>query len=120
MIAHAATFSAHGDRHHLPARGAAGGLPSGLGAYLLDPGAERQRRLPPKVSGVSLQPGSLVRVQTPGGGGCGPPAERERRRVRAEVEAGLISATQAEEAYRLPADQAGAPEPPEEESPPTP
>jgi len=101
VVDHEAAFSAHGDRHARPARGAAGGLPGACGAYILNPGSDAERRLPAKVSGVALEPGSIVRVQTPGGGGYGPPTERDRRRLVEEVRAGLTSPTQAAQEYGL-------------------
>jgi N-methylhydantoinase B len=101
VVDHPATFSAHGDRHTRPAQGAAGGLPGACGAYLMDPGGESERRLPPKVSGVRLAPGALLRVQTPGGGGCGPPTERDRARVLDELLCGLVSPKTAREVYQV-------------------
>ena len=94
-----AIFSAHGDRHVKPAPGTAGGGAGGCGSYVIDPGGEGERRLSPKVSGVRLAPGSLVRIETPGGGGYGPPEQRERCRVLQDVEAGVVSRRQAREAY---------------------
>jgi N-methylhydantoinase B len=55
-------------RRHAPP-GADGGAPGARGRNLLD-GAE----LPPKVSGT-LSPGDRLRIETPGGGGMGPPGE---------------------------------------------
>ena len=99
VVDHEATFSAHGDRHSRPARGAAGGLPGACGAYLVNPEGESEQRLPPKVSDVRLAPGAVLRVQTPGGGGYGPPRKRDRARVLDELVAGLISARTAREVY---------------------
>jgi N-methylhydantoinase B len=94
-----ATFSAHGDRHEQPARGAAGGSGGGLGAYVItDPMGDR-RRVPSKVSGLTLSPGSLVEIRTPGGGGYGRPGERDPRLLRRDVENGIVSADEAREAY---------------------
>jgi N-methylhydantoinase B len=48
------TFSAHGDRHQFPARGAEGGLPGGLGAYLIaaehGPARPPERRDPERLA----------------------------------------------------------------------
>lgn len=101
VMGHEATFSAHGDRHVRPARGAEGGCPAGCGAYLVDPETDAEQRLPAKVSGVRLKPGSLLRVQTPGGGGYGLPSQRERQRLLDDLQAGLVSPQQAREAYGL-------------------
>jgi N-methylhydantoinase B len=57
-------------RRHAPA-GADGGLPGASGRNSLD-----GEQLPPKVTG-RLEPGQRLRIETPGGGGHGPP-ERER------------------------------------------
>jgi N-methylhydantoinase B len=54
-------------RSHAPS-GAAGGNPGEPGRNLLNGQA-----LPPKVT-RSLEPGDVVRIETPGGGGYGPPA----------------------------------------------
>jgi N-methylhydantoinase B len=57
-------------RHHPP--GAEGGEPGATGANVLD-GAP----LAPKATG-DLNPGQRLRIETPGGGGHGPPDERSR------------------------------------------
>jgi N-methylhydantoinase B len=59
-------------RRHAPA-GAAGGAHGGLGRTILN-GAP----LPPKVSTL-LEPGDVLRVETPGGGGWGPPRQGVER-----------------------------------------
>lgn len=101
-----ATFSAHGDRHQRPARGAQGGRPGGLGSYLVKHEDGSTRKLPPKVSGVQLAPGTLVEVVTPGGGGWGAPEKRDPARVAEDLRRGIISPCCAEEAYHRKADSA--------------
>lgn len=46
-----------------------------------------------------LQPGDVVHVELPGGGGYGNPFERDLESVRADVEAGLVSLESAESEY---------------------
>ena len=46
-----------------------------------------------------IRPGDRLWVRYPGGGGYGDPRERDRDAVRADVEAGLVTETQAREAY---------------------
>ena len=53
-------------RLHAP-QGAQGGLPGAMGRTLVN-----GEPLPPKAT-VALSAGDLVRVETPGGGGFGPP-----------------------------------------------
>lgn len=100
-----ATFSAHGDRHEHPARGAAGGGPGECGAFILNPGSSGRRRLPPKVSGIPLEAGDLIQVQTPGGGGYGTPKERPDALVREDLRNGLVTAGSAQEAYGVAAER---------------
>ena len=50
-----------------------------------------QESLPSKISGVLLAKGDTVRIETSGGGGHGEPLQRERGRVRSDVEEGLVS-----------------------------
>jgi N-methylhydantoinase B len=59
-------------RRHAP-RGASGGAPGATGRTLVD-GAE----VGPKATGT-LAPGGRLRLETPGGGGHGPPASAPRR-----------------------------------------
>jgi N-methylhydantoinase B len=99
IVDHEAMFSAHGDRHIKGARGAAGGLPGACGAYVVNPRSAEERRLPAKISGVCLPPGTIVRVQTPGGGGYGSPRRRRRERVMEEVRAGLLTQETATRTY---------------------
>jgi N-methylhydantoinase B/oxoprolinase/acetone carboxylase alpha subunit len=63
------------ERRVTPPPGLAGGGPGAVGEnWLLPAGDEsRARRLPDKCT-VRLEPGDVLRVLTPGGGGWGPPA----------------------------------------------
>jgi N-methylhydantoinase B len=59
------------DRQTLPPPGAQGGEPGALGRHLLTRGGT-QMPLPAKVS-LPLEPGDVLTIQTPGGGGYGTP-----------------------------------------------
>lgn len=48
-----------------------------------------------------IQPGDEISIHYPGGGGFGPPLERDRDAVRADLAAGLISDQAAREVYGL-------------------
>jgi N-methylhydantoinase B len=77
-----------------PARGADGGGPGGAGRATLKSGA------PLRGKGRQLVPaGERVVLQTPGGGGIGDPAMRDRRKVAEDLRDGLISAAAAEAVY---------------------
>jgi N-methylhydantoinase B len=64
------TYSLITERRRHPPPGAAGGEPAAPGRNLLD-----GRELPAKAIG-ELQPGQRLRIETPGGGGYGKPADR--------------------------------------------
>jgi N-methylhydantoinase B len=86
------------DGHHDPPRGVLGGgdaQPHDVVRRTAD-GAEHEL---PKVGAVELVPGETVVSVTNGGGGYGPPSERDPERVRRDVEAGYVSAGRAAEVY---------------------
>jgi N-methylhydantoinase B len=65
---------------------------------VLNPGAPAERVLP-KIDLLALEPGDVLSVQTPGGGGHGNPLERPGAEVLADVAAGLVSVAHARLAY---------------------
>jgi N-methylhydantoinase B/oxoprolinase/acetone carboxylase alpha subunit len=56
---------------------------------------------PSKFSGVTLRTGDQVKILMPGGGGYGPPEQRDREKVRRDVAEGFISERAARESYGL-------------------
>jgi N-methylhydantoinase B len=66
------TFSLIAERRRHAPPGADGGEPGMCGRDTLIDGYGQSRRLPAKVTGT-LQPGERLRIETPGGGGYGPP-----------------------------------------------
>ncbi|NJM06046.1 hydantoinase B/oxoprolinase family protein [Candidatus Gracilibacteria bacterium] len=69
-----------------PAPGLFGGLPGAPGAVFLN--GERLERFIP----ITFKPGDMCVLQVPGGGGYGPPRERDPELVRADVRNGYVSA----------------------------
>ena len=69
---------------HAP-QGLLGGRPGRAGRALLD-----GREIPPCTDG-ELRAGHRLVIETPGGGGMGPMAERDRGRLSAELADGLVS-----------------------------
>ncbi|PVB60116.1 hydantoinase B/oxoprolinase family protein [Labrenzia sp. 011] len=55
-----------------------------------------------KAQDIPLQPGDRVRVGTPGGGGYGPPEEREKDLIEEDVRLGRYSAEEAKAAFGKP------------------
>jgi N-methylhydantoinase B len=83
------------ERTLFPAAGLLGGEPGAVGRMLLD-----GRTISPKKSRM-LEPGDLLQVETPGGGGWGEPRARDRGAVEADIAAGLVSRETAIRAYGL-------------------
>jgi N-methylhydantoinase B len=83
-------FFAYADRHERAPSGTAGGAPGTKGRFehLSSAGAER---LPSKCS-LPIAAGDAVRVVAGGGGGFGPPSERDADAVAADIATGRISA----------------------------
>ena len=81
------------------AAGVEGGS-DGRNAYVVvHPGTEREQRYPGIVSNVGLEPGDVFRIETGGGGGVLPPAQRDPSRVASDVEDGIVSPAKAREVY---------------------
>lgn len=70
-----ATIALLAERHTVRPAGLAGGKAGGVGVHRLTDG-ERTRVLPAKTT-VPFAPGEILEVQTAGGGGYGPPADRD-------------------------------------------
>jgi N-methylhydantoinase B len=90
-------FFGYADRHRNAPRGAAGGAPGSLGSFVVVRDG-KEIRLPSKTA-CALHAGDLVRVIAGGGGGFGPPEERSRTAVSADVLAGKVSPAAAARSY---------------------
>ncbi|MBB3303413.1 N-methylhydantoinase B [Rhizobium sp. BK077] len=84
-------FSARSDSHKKGAEGALGGLEGGRGTLTRNPGREDQEVLPSKVAHIILKAGDSMRLETPGGGGFGLPAERPTAELAKDLRDGVIS-----------------------------
>ncbi len=78
--------------------GVAGGRAGATGRAVLNPGTASERALP-KIDLLALEPGDVLSVQTPGGGGHGDPEDRPIAEVLADMDAGLLTAAHARDAY---------------------
>jgi N-methylhydantoinase B len=93
------TFTILADRDRKGPWGAFGGHDARVAEYvLIHDGAET--RLGSK-STTELQAGDIVSVRSCGGGGYGPPEERDPERVLRDVLEGKVSAARAREHYRV-------------------
>ncbi|MBW1695427.1 MAG: hydantoinase B/oxoprolinase family protein [Deltaproteobacteria bacterium] len=84
------------DRHHHPAQGYMGGLPGSPNRLILNDG----QYIHPK-SQTYLNPGDRLVIDYAGGGGFGPPHERDPERIRQDLMDELISRESATTIYGL-------------------
>lgn len=92
-------FSARSDGHHAGAPGLFGGLPGGTARLLRNPGTPAEEELSSKAANIVLKAGESVRLETPGGGGFGAPAERDPRTLAADIADGRLTPEQARRDY---------------------
>src|SRR5262249_19616087 len=71
VLTDAITVSLSSERQVRPALGACGGAAGATGSFVLNPGADTERKLPAAAIDLPLRSGDLLRVLTPGGGGFG-------------------------------------------------
>ena len=79
--------------------GGCGGRPGGPCRLTLTEGKKKAQGLPPLASAHPFARGSLLRVETPGGGGWGDPKERDPEAVRLDVLRGYVSPEAARELF---------------------
>jgi N-methylhydantoinase B len=84
VLAEGVHLTVKGDRVERGPWGLAGGGPGAPLDFLVDPGTDGQRRMRREDNGTVLPPGSVVRVLSAGGGGYGPPADRDPAAARAD------------------------------------
>jgi N-methylhydantoinase B len=91
-----------GERGRFAPQGVAGGQEAAKNqfAYETDEGWA-EPALASKMVGIPLKRGQRVRLKTPGGGGYGPPQEREPSAVARDVALGYLSESSADDAYGL-------------------
>src|SRR5947199_274488 len=94
------------ERINHPARGRDGGGEGAPGRVSLAIGGKIGAKGRQSIPG-----GDFIRLETPGGGGFGNPAERDPDQVAADVADGLISRETAERDYRVALAANGAPDP---------
>ena len=88
--AETATFTAQMDRFRFRPFGLSGGGSGGAGSLTLTRNGEVQP-LHSKVSNMPLARGDIIRLQTSGGGGFGPPDERDARALERDRALGLVT-----------------------------
>ena len=100
MLADGVSFARYGDRQKFAPHGLFGGLPGTMGAFVLNPGTESERRLASKGLEM-LAADDLVSLRLPGAGGYGDPLERDLAAIDADLRDGKISPESAARDYRV-------------------
>ena len=95
---HEASFSLLTDRTESRPWGVFGGHAARPARFYRNPETAKETTLASK-STTTLDPGDVVSVQTPGGGGYGDPLERDPEAVLEDVRDGKVSVARAEGAY---------------------
>ena len=96
---HEVSFTILADRDKWGPWGLFDGDAGEIAHYTLNPDAEATKLIS-KVT-VQLKPGDIVRVESCGGGGYGPSAERDPELVLRDVHEGKVSVERAREVYRV-------------------
>ncbi len=94
---HEATLTVFSDNRKYAPWGLFGGGSGASSRYILNPDGEA-KELPSKIT-LHLAPDSVISYRTPGGGGYGPPFERDPEGVLGDVLDGKVSVARAREAY---------------------
>ena len=90
-----------GERGKFPPFGVNGGQAASLNRFIYE--TDKGEATPPlvsKVTDIKIRRGQKVRLETPGGGGFGNPAEREPQRVVRDVQLGYVSREFAQRDYK--------------------
>ncbi len=69
------------------------------GYFVVNPGTQQERNIPPFGDNLELHYGDILRVVTSGGGGWGNPAERDPLVVLQDVKDGFVSVHSARADY---------------------
>ncbi len=82
--------SVRAERHRFAPRGIFGGGDAKKGEFIVTRTDGRTENLPCKAAGIVLNPGDVLTVLTPGGGGYGPAKERNPALIEKDIRQGKI------------------------------
>lgn len=97
----------HGDRAEVTPFGLAGGMNGGPNLLVLEPGTPDEKPLGMDTTGLAVPKGSRLLYCSNGGGGFGPPHERDPELVLADVADGYVTPNVAEAIYGVVVDRDG-------------
>ena len=98
------------DRSRFRPWGILGGGPGAPSGFVLNPGTNRERALG-NTDTLVMDPGDVLHIHSPGGGGRGDPLDREPERVALDVTRGYVSAEAAMRDYGVILTADGIPDP---------
>jgi N-methylhydantoinase B len=87
-------------RQVIPPPGLGGGMPGAVGRFVINPGTPDERKLPSVVTSWPVSYGDVISCRTPGGGGLGPPEERDPAEIEHDLEAGRVTPEFVDANYR--------------------
>ena len=101
LLADSGTFSELSDRNLIPPFGVCHGHAAAPNEFYVRRGGERiaPSKIPGKVSGFSLKKDDIVVLESAGGGGYGPPLERDPAKVAEDVRQGFVTEEKALAVY---------------------
>jgi N-methylhydantoinase B len=89
-----------GERAHFPPQGVVGGGPGALNRFTWHDGTgEHAPPLGAKMVGIPLKQGHRLRIESPGGGGYGPPQQRARAAIARDLRLGYVTEAHVAKAY---------------------
>jgi len=98
LILEDAKLMLRSSKHLIPPSGIEHGAPGRPGSVFVNPGTEREEKLPTRCE-YFLKKGDILRIERPGGGGFGNPLERDPLKVLGDVEDGCVSMEKAMKDY---------------------
>lgn len=99
VLADQASICICADRHLTRPPGLFGGSAGTTARYVLDPGTPKERVLTSKTPYLPLDAGTLVWLQSAGGGGYGDPRKRDQKLIKRDLRDGYITPEFAKRAY---------------------
>jgi N-methylhydantoinase B len=91
-----------GERGRFPPQGVVGGQPAPLNRFFYEQDdGEHEPPMKSKMVGIKIRRGQHLRIESPGGGGYGPPEARETAAVAEDVRLGYVSRKAAARDYRV-------------------
>ncbi len=98
LILEDARLMLRSSKHLIPPSGIDGGKPGRPGMVLVNPGTDKEEKLPTRCE-YPLKKGDILRIERPGGGGFGDPLDRDPIKVLRDVEDRYLSMERALEDY---------------------